>query len=154
MANICRQAEAAIWYGKLFTDLVGRSSVPLDKFHTIAIAAVQASAKCAAAAIVITVTLGHSHYSLSRYRPRCPIIAVTRSAQVARHSRLYRGVFPVIYDLEREPDWLKDVENRLNYGIEFGKAKGFIKTGDNIIAVTGWKQRAKFVSTLRIVVVE
>jgi len=34
---------------------------------------------------------------LSAYRPRCPIIAVSRDEMSARQLRLYRGVIPLIY---------------------------------------------------------
>lgn len=51
-------------------------------------------------------------------------------------------------------DWLKDVDARVQYGIEFGKGRGFLKTGDSVIVVTGWKQGSGFTNTLRIVYVE
>lgn len=50
-------------------------------------------------------------------------------------------------------DWLKDVDARVSSGINFGKAKGFIKSGDPIIVVTGWKQGSGFTNTLRVVYV-
>ena len=34
---------------------------------------------------------------ISTYRPRCPIIAITRHAQTARQCHLYRGIFPINY---------------------------------------------------------
>lgn len=54
---------------------------------------------------------------------------------------------------ERLVDWLKDVDARLQFGINFGKARGFIKSGDPVIVVTGWKQGSGFTNTLRIVYV-
>lgn len=30
-------------------------------------------------------------------------------------------------------DWMKDVDDRVQFGVRFGKARGFIKTGDSII---------------------
>lgn len=54
---------------------------------------------------------------------------------------------------ERLGDWLKDVDARVNAGINFGKIKGFIKTGDPVIVVTGWKQGSGFTNTMRIVYV-
>lgn len=51
------------------------------------------------------------------------------------------------------PDWLKDVDARVNAGVTFGKARGFIKSGDPVIVVTGWKQGSGFTNTLRIVYV-
>jgi len=41
--------------------------------------------------------LCRSAHWLSAYRPRCPIIAVSRDEMSARQLRLYRGVIPLIY---------------------------------------------------------
>lgn len=54
---------------------------------------------------------------------------------------------------ERLPDWLKDVDARVQFGLNYGKVKGFIKSGDPVVVVTGWKQGAGFTNTMRIVYV-
>lgn len=71
---------------------------PIDIAHTIAISAVEASAKSLAAAIITITTSGRSAYLTSKYRPRCPIIAVTRNAQTARQAHLYRAILPLYYE--------------------------------------------------------
>jgi hypothetical protein len=38
-----------------------------------------------------------SAHLMAAYRPRCPIIAVTRDGVTARQLHLYRGVFPIHY---------------------------------------------------------
>merc|ERR1711974_447964 len=40
MANIAKEAEAALWHKQLFADLAGQVVVPADSTHTVAIAAV------------------------------------------------------------------------------------------------------------------
>ncbi len=49
---------------------------------------------------------------------------------------------------------MKDVDARVQYGIQFGKSRGFIKSGDPIVIVTGWKSGSGFTNTIRIVYVE
>lgn len=50
-------------------------------------------------------------------------------------------------------DWLKDVDTRVVYAIKFGKARGFIQSGDPVVVVTGWKKGSGYTNTLRIVYV-
>lgn len=97
MAQICREAEAAIWQKQNFTELSSKAIPPIDAAHTVAIAAVEASAKCLAAAIIVITTSGRSAHLISKYRPRCPIIAVTRNSQTARQAHLYRAILPLQY---------------------------------------------------------
>lgn len=97
MAKTCKEAEAALWHKHLFQDLVSMTSTPLESSHSVAIAAAEAATKSSAAAIIVITTSGRSAHLVSKYRPRCPIIAVTRFAQIARQCHLHRGILPLIY---------------------------------------------------------
>lgn len=174
MAQTCKEAEAALWHKNLFRELVLNTPTPVDATHSTAIGTVEAAAKVLASAIIVITTSGRSAHLISKYRPRCPIIAVSRNEQTARQCHLYRGILPLIYkgklwmvpetqkkkthffyystDAPLE-DWLKDVDARVQYGINFGKTRGFLKTGDAIVIVTGWKQGSGFTNTARIVYV-
>lgn len=154
MANIAKEAEAALWHKQLFSDLAEQVVVPADSTHTVAIAAVEAAFKCQASAIIAITTTGLTAHLMAKYRPRCPIIAVTRNEQVSRQCHLYRGILPLHYTEDRLSDWIKDVDSRVQYGINFGKTRGFIRSGDPIIVITGWKQGAGFTNTMRILYVE
>jgi len=48
-------------------------------------------------------------------------------------------------------DWIKDVDARVQYGFKFGKKRGFVRTGDSVIVLTGWQQGSGFTNTLRLV---
>ncbi|KYN17435.1 Pyruvate kinase [Trachymyrmex cornetzi] len=154
MANICKEAEAAIWQTQIFHDLSSKALPPIDATHAVAIASVEASVKCLASAIIVITTSGRSAHLIAKYRPRCPIIAVTRFHQVARQAHLYRGILPLYYEEVPLVDWVKDVDVRVQYGLNFGKIRGFIKIGDSVIVVTGWRQGSGFTNTLRVVYVE
>jgi len=99
---------------------------------------------------VIT-TSGRSAHLISQYRPKCPIIAVTRDAQVARQCHIFRGILPIHYQAAVLPDWVKDVDARVQSGLQFGTSRGFVKPGDSVIVVTGWKAGSGFTNTVRIV---
>lgn len=154
MANICKEAEAAIWQTQIFHDLTSKALPPIDATHAIAIAAVEASVKCLASAIIVITTSGRSAHLIAKYRPRCPIIAVTRFHQIARQAHLYRGILPLYYEEPQLADWVKDVDVRVQFGLKFGKSRGFVKSGDSVIVVTGWRQGSGFTNTLRVVTVD
>ncbi|XP_055678823.1 pyruvate kinase-like isoform X1 [Lutzomyia longipalpis] len=151
MAKTSKEAEAALWQKNLFQDLVSQAGTPLESAHAVAIAAVEAASKRLAAAIIVITTSGRSAHLAAKYRPRCPIIAVTRYPQTARQCHLYRGILPLIYEEQALSDWLKDVDVRVQFGMNFGNSRGFIKKGDPVIVVTGWRQGSGFTNTIRVV---
>lgn len=151
MANICKEAEAAIWHNQLFSDLSIKVLPPIDATHSVAIAAVEAAAKALASAILVITTSGRSAHLVAKYRPRCPIIAVTRHPQVARQAHLYRGILPVLFDKPALSDWMKDVDVRLIHGLQVVSKKGFLKEGDQVVVLTGWRQGSGHTNTLRVI---
>ncbi|KAK4317285.1 hypothetical protein Pmani_011624 [Petrolisthes manimaculis] len=155
MANIAREAEAALWHKQLFIELSQQVRLPTDSTHTTAIAAVEASFKAMASSIIVITTTGRSAHLVSKYRPRCPIVAVTRFPQVARQCHLYRGIIPIHYTAaDRVEDWMEDVNSRVDYAVAFGKERGFVKTGDPVVVVTGWQKGAGFTNTMRVLIAE
>uniref|UniRef100_A0A674CP93 Pyruvate kinase n=1 Tax=Salmo trutta TaxID=8032 RepID=A0A674CP93_SALTR len=120
MHSICREAEAAIFQQQLFEELRRLTPLSNDPTEVTAIGAVESSFKCCAGAVIVLTTTGRSAQLLSRYRPRCPIVAVTRSPQVARQAQLLRGVFPVLFHPLPAPVWADDVDNRVNFGMNIG----------------------------------
>ena len=76
---------------------------------------------------------------------------MTRFPQVARQCHLYRGIFPLIHTPERVPDWLQDVEARVQCAIGYGKGQRFINAGDPLIIITGWQSGSGFTNTMRVI---
>lgn len=58
---------------------------------------------------------------MSRYRPRAPIIAITRNEQTARQAHLYRGIFPVLCKDPAQDAWAEDVDLRVTLGMNVGE---------------------------------
>ncbi|CAB1331692.1 unnamed protein product, partial [Coregonus sp. 'balchen'] len=134
-----------------------KGDYPLEAVRTqhksVAIGAVEASFKCCASAIIVLTKSGRSAHLLSRYRPRAPIIAVTRCGQTARQAHLYRGIYPVLYTKPANDVWAEDVDLRINFALEMGKHRQFFKSGDVVIVVTGWRPGSGYTNTMRIVLV-
>jgi len=151
MSKTCKEAEACVFHRQLFDDLLKETPTPTDSTMTVAIASVAASIKCQAAAIIVMTTTGKSAHVISAYRPRCPIIVVTRFPQVARQAHLHRGLYPIHYPHPRDECWEKDLDNRIQAAIRFGKELSFVKAGDSIIIIHGWKKGPGFTNTFRLV---
>ncbi|XP_006895854.1 PREDICTED: pyruvate kinase PKLR [Elephantulus edwardii] len=147
---IAREAEAAVYHRQLFEELRRAAPLSRDPTEVTAIGAVEAAFKCCAAAIIVLTKTGRSAQLLSRYRPRAAVIAVTRSAQAARQAHLCRGVFPLLYREAPEAIWADDVDRRVQFGIESGKLRGFLRVGDLVIVVTGWRPGSGYTNIMRV----
>jgi len=159
MGGIAREAEACIWNRKFFEDLnrslvLESPSMTMDVTTATSTAAVQASYNVGAAAIIAITTTGKTATEASRFRPMCPVIAVTRFAQVSRQMQLHRGIMPLYYEEPRIEDWIKDVDNRIQFGVDFGKTSGFLKSGDAVICITGWRKGAGSSNTIRVLTIQ
>ncbi|XP_043542579.1 pyruvate kinase PKM-like [Chiloscyllium plagiosum] len=87
---------------------------------------------------------------VSKYRPRAPIVAVTRNEQVARQAHLYRGIFPVLYLKKVHQVWSEDVDQRVSFAMDIAKARGFVHVGDMVIVLTGWRSGAGATNIMRV----
>jgi len=153
MAAISREAEACFWNESVFEDMLkseDKKNEAYDSTSTAALSAVLASYKCNAAAIIILTTSGVSARAVSKYRPICPIITITRFPQVARQLQMCKGIIPLLYKQEKDSDWMKDVDDRINFAVNFGKERNFIKSGSPIVAITGWRTGSGSTNTVRI----
>ncbi|XP_031812194.1 pyruvate kinase PKM isoform X1 [Sarcophilus harrisii] len=147
---IAREAEAAIYHTQLFEELRRLAPITKDPTEAAAVGAVEASFKCCSGAIIVLTKSGRSAHQVARYRPRAPIIAVTRCAQAARQAHLYRGVFPVLCKDAVHESWAEDVDLRVNLAMKVGKARGFFKKDDVVIVLNGWRPGPGFTNTMRV----
>ncbi|CAG9795107.1 unnamed protein product [Diatraea saccharalis] len=138
LAGACKEAEAC-------------TPLPCDQVTGTALAAVLAAQRVLAAAIVVVTSTGNSAQVIAKYRPRCPIMAVTRYAPIARKLHLWRGIMPIVYEESPDVDWQNDLDKRVNYCIKWAIARGFVRIGDPVVIVSGWRQGSGFTNTMRIV---
>ncbi|KOB68932.1 Pyruvate kinase [Operophtera brumata] len=123
MASCCKEAEACLWSKQIFHDLVDKTPIPCDQATGTALAAVLVAQRSIAAAIVVVTTTGKSAQIVAKYRPR----------------------------YSPDADWLKDLGSRINFCTRWALEMGFIRVGDPIVIVSGWRQGSGFTNTMRIV---
>ncbi|KAK6138665.1 hypothetical protein DH2020_027595 [Rehmannia glutinosa] len=85
-------------------------------------------------AIFVYTKTGHMASLLSRCRPDCPIFAFTTTTSVRRRLNLQWGLIPFRLSFS------DDMENNLNKTFALLKARGMIKSGDLVIAVSDMLQ--------------
>jgi pyruvate kinase len=158
MHETCLLAEVAIPYVNAFDELRRLAPIPVPTTESCAMAAVSASLEQNAGAILVLSTSGKTARLISKYRPVCPIIMVSRNARASRYSHLYRGVWPFHYP-EEKPDfkqvsWQEDVDKRLRWGIKHAIDLGILTKGDPVVTVQGWRGGMGHTNTLRIVPAE
>merc|ERR1711953_220149 len=152
---IAREAEPAIYHRLAFEDLRKTTGPTNSATETCAIAVVEAAIKCSAKAIICLTTSGKSAHLIAKYRPTCPIFAISRDEQTSRQANIYRNIIPVYFqEQNKEEVWANDVEKRVNFCIASGKSKGLLNNGDFVVVVTGWRQGSGATNPMRIMIVQ
>ena len=85
----------------------------------------------AAAAIITPTISGHTARIISKYRPPCPIIAVTPSPVVQRQLALHWGVHPL---LSRRTD---STDETISGAVRAAQKHGLVKQGDVVVITAG-----------------
>eukprot|EP00735_Rhodelphis_limneticus_P011455 TRINITY_DN454_c0_g1::TRINITY_DN454_c0_g1_i1::g.2582::m.2582 TRINITY_DN454_c0_g1::TRINITY_DN454_c0_g1_i1::g.2582 ORF type:complete len:564 (+),score=172.17,sp/Q12669/KPYK_ASPNG/55.29/0.0,PK/PF00224.16/3.5e-164,PK_C/PF02887.11/2.8e+03,PK_C/PF02887.11/1.2e-24,HpcH_HpaI/PF03328.9/0.00012,IMPDH/PF00478.20/0.012,IMPDH/PF00478.20/77 TRINITY_DN454_c0_g1_i1:69-1760(+) len=145
MSSICLEAEAALPYVPMNRALVDATPKPLSVGESVASAAVRGSFEQGASVIIVLTLGGASGRALSKYRPACPIVAVTRNEQSSRQLLLSRGVLPVLYKPESEAEANADqfvfsadnIQERLELAEDFILRNGLSQPGDFAVVVHG-----------------
>ncbi|KAL9128862.1 MAG: hypothetical protein Q9217_002551 [Psora testacea] len=155
MHETCSLAEVAIPYVSLFNDMRAATNKPVSMLESVAMSAVSTSLEMNAGAILVLTTSGQSARMISKYRPVCPIIMVTRNPTASRYSHLYRGVYPFLYPQKKpdfnEADWQTDVDGRLIWGIKHAIELGVLTKNDQVVCVQGWRGGKGHTNTIRVV---
>ncbi|EDV93355.1 GH19261 [Drosophila grimshawi] len=149
--TLCREAEKVVWYRNLFEDLVHETTAELDASHSTAITAVETARRTQATLIIVLTSSGRSAALLSKFRPRCPVMAVTRCERAARWVNLHRGIIPLLYSMECGETYASDVDDRVRFALTSARKSDLINDGDPIVIVSAWKDGGGFTNNVRVV---
>jgi pyruvate kinase len=129
MAKIAAKAEMAINFEAMLNRkrMQHISTVP----DAISIATVTTSMQLNTNAIITATQSGHTASIVSKYRPKCEIIAVTPNEKVARKLSITWGVYPIITEKMESADEV--IEKSVNEAI----SQGYVKKGDLVVIAAG-----------------
>jgi len=142
MATIAREAELAL---SEYGDLQRMEPRALDRLtDAVAHAATTIASRTDAAAILTLTETGNTSRSISKYRPDCPILAVSRSAQVVRRLALNWGVTGLLYEGD------DDDQRKIDFGIERAR-QICARPGDVLVVTAGISRASGSTNLVRIV---
>jgi pyruvate kinase len=129
MAALAFKAEASLHdYGDLQQILPHPAHAVTE---AVAQAAITMAAHLRAAAILTLTASGFTSRAISKYRPECPILAVTRSPDVTRKLALNWGVTAMCLDDDG------DDERQIQLGVQRAVRNGYVKPGELVVATAG-----------------
>jgi pyruvate kinase len=143
MAMLALQAEGSLdEYGSL-------QQIRSEPAHAVTEAVSQAAITMAhhleSAAIITLTESGFTSRAISKYRPRCPILAVSTIPRVVRRLALNWGVTAMFYDGPLGDDAMVD------FAVRRGHELGLIRKGDVVVATAGLHGRTGTTNMIRVV---
>ncbi len=146
MVTLAFEAESGLReYGHLQQILPHPSNVVTE---AVAQASITMAHHLKAAAIIALTETGFTSRLISKYRPDCPILAVTSSQQVVRRLAMNWGIRAIYYAGEGAD------EDKLEYTKDQAKQLGYVRSGDVMIATAGSSHQAGSTDMIRVLTVE
>lgn len=143
MAAIAAEAEDALReYGDLQRMLPDSAPIVTD---AVAHAAITLAGRLQASALLTLTESGFTSRSISKYRPRCPILAITTSPRARRRLALNWGVTAVLYTGDGSDD------ERIAFGVNAARELGCAQSGDVVVATAGISREAGSTNLIRVV---
>jgi len=148
MASICKEAEGAINYDKLYVAMrntvnLSMNNAALDTPEAIASSAVKTSIDMGAKLIVVLTETGRTPRLVAKYRPSVPILVLTAHGSIARQCQgLLRGVEAQVLGS------MIGTNSILFRAAEIGKQMGWVKAGDRLVAVHGMQDSVSGASNM------
>jgi pyruvate kinase len=129
MARIAQRAEESLEYKEIFLRMAQSQQTTITESISQAVAnsALELNAK----AILTATESGYTARMVSKYRPKCPIIAVTPKDEVLRRLSLVWGVFPI------KGDGAKTTDELFELAVDCSISHGFVHLGDLVVITAG-----------------
>ena len=142
MAALALSAEDSL---EKYGHLQHTYSAPVDKVTDAVSQAASVMANHLGAAAIVTLTeTGFTSRSISKFRPQCPILAITVSADVVRKLSMNWGVTGIHFDANGSDDEM------LRFAIRRGTELGYVEPGDIIVATHGVDRESGSTSMIRV----
>jgi len=129
MDRTARAAEGAIDYWKRFRELGYEKKTAVN--DAITHACCMTAMDLSASAIVTVTSSGHTARMISRFRPQCPIIALTENNRVRRQLSISWGVTPEA--VKR----LNSTDELFEEGVRRALETGIVKYGETVVLTAG-----------------
>ena len=127
MRRIAERTEAALDVDRT----LARRPYLSDVADAVAHAACVLATEIKARAMICITRSGLTGRLVSRYRPRCPVIACSPVASTVRRLALVWGLVPLQLDGEQEDDVL------IAHALSKARARGVVRDGDKIVITAG-----------------
>jgi pyruvate kinase len=129
MVEIVTEAEKAINYWRQFSKqrVLPGSNLNDAISHTCCLTAEDLDA----AAIITATTSGRTARMICRFRPACPVVAMTMHESVRRRMAVYWGVYPVL------TGEVTSTDRMFSLSAEVAQKEGFAQVGDTVVITAG-----------------
>ncbi|WP_373897554.1 pyruvate kinase [Haloimpatiens sp. FM7315] len=129
MAKIAIRTEKGLDYHGMLQKRI-ENHIP-NVANAISLSACTTAEQLTAAAIITATQSGSTAKRVSRYRPNCPVIAVTSNESVARKLALNWGVYPLI------TSHFKSTDELIDQSVDKALENGYIEKGDLVVIAAG-----------------
>ena len=129
MVGIVEEAEQSIHYWRRFEKHMGMSASNIDDAitHTCCLTAKDLDAK----AILVATSSGHTAQMIGRFRPACPVAALTMHEKVRRQLALSWGIIPFLTGEVTSTDRI------FSMSVEVALKEGLVQNGDTVVITAG-----------------
>ncbi|HBH12789.1 MAG: Pyruvate kinase [Clostridiales bacterium 38_11] len=129
MAEIAIKIEGSLNYDEIFRTKFQCADNTIT--NAISMATCRTALSLNASAIITATASGYTAISVSKFRPKAPVIAATHSEQVMRKLSLTWGVYPV------KTEKMKATDEVIEQSVQKALAENYIKNGDLVVVTAG-----------------